>query len=66
MKNEKGRKEKIAFFCLLIASVCFYISAAIGIFGNNGSNWEVRLCLGSAFLCIALTRLYKGDDEKDE
>ena len=59
-----NKKEKIAFICYLTASICFYISAIIGIFSKS-SNWVVNLCLGSAFLCLSTTRLNKNNNDKD-
>lgn len=60
----KNNKDKIAFVCFLIASICFYISAIIGIFSKGESNWVANLCLGSAFLCLSTTHLNK--DKKDK
>ena len=54
-KEQKNNKNKIAFVCFLIASICFYISAIIDIINKDGSNWAVNLCLGSTFLCLSTT-----------
>lgn len=59
----KNNKEKIAFICFLVASICFYIGAIIGIINKNGSNGAVNLCLGSAFLCLSTTHLNKNKDK---
>lgn len=64
MNNDK--KEKITFICYLIASICFYISAIIGIFSKTDSNWVVNLCLGSTFLCLSTTHLNKDKNDKDK
>lgn len=61
----KNKKEKITFICYLIASICFYISAIIGIFSKS-SNWVVNLCLGSAFLCLSTTHLNKDKNDKNK
>lgn len=68
MKNEqrKNNKEKVAFICFLIASMGYYISAVIGIFSKDGSNWVVNMCLGSAFLCLSTTHLNKDEDKNDK
>ena len=47
-------KEKIAFYCYLAASVCFFISAVINFFGNKYMA-VTHLCLGAAFLGLAST-----------
>ncbi len=65
MKNNSKNKDKIAFICFLVASICFYISAVISIVGKNGSNGVVNICLGSAFLCLSTAHLNK-DKEKTE
>lgn len=56
------RRDKVSFICYLIASICFYISAIIGIVNKNESNWVVDLCLGSAFLGLSST--HKNKDKK--
>lgn len=61
---KKKQKEKITFICYLVASICFYVSAIIGIITKEGSNWVVNLCLGSAFLCLSTTHLNKEKDSK--
>lgn len=61
MKNKQ--KEKIAFVCFLVASICYYVSAIIGIFSKDTGNWVVSLCLGSAFLCLSTTHLNKKEDK---
>lgn len=58
------KKEKICFICYIIASICFYLSALIGICSHNGGNWVVNLCLGSAFLCLASTHREKKEEKK--
>lgn len=58
------RRDKVSFICYLIASICFYISAIIGIVNKNESNWVVDLCLGSAFLCLSSTHINKNKDKK--
>lgn len=66
-KPEKNR-NKTAFICSLAASICFYISAIIGIAVTDNSSWVVNLCLGSAFLCISTVYLNKyktKDNDKD-
>lgn len=65
MKNE-NKKEKIVFICFLVASICFYISAIINISSNDGSDWAVNLCLGSAFLCLSTTHLNKNKSNKNK
>lgn len=55
---KKDKREKTAFICFLVAAICYYISAIIGIFSKD-DNWVVNLCLGSVFLCISSTHLYK-------
>ena len=62
MKKEK--REKITFVCFLTASICYYVSAIIGIFSKDNSNWVVNLCLGSAFLCLSTTHLNKNNKDK--
>lgn len=64
MKDEN--KEKIAFICFLIASICFYVSAVIGMISKDGSNWIVNMCLGSAFLCLSTTHLHKDKNNKNK
>ncbi|MDE6434078.1 MAG: hypothetical protein K2L07_07585 [Lachnospiraceae bacterium] len=63
MKERQNNKEKIAFICFLIASICFYISAAIGIISKDGSNVVTNLCLGSTMLCLSTTYLNKDEDK---
>lgn len=63
MKNQ-NKNDKIAFICFVVASICFFISALIGMISDDGSNWVVNMCLGSAFLCISSTYLNK--DKSDE
>lgn len=60
------KKEKITFICYITASICFYISAIIGIISKTDGNWVVNLCLGSAFLCLSTTHLNKDKDDKDK
>ncbi len=62
-KEQENNKEKIAFICFLIASICFYITAIISIVSKDGNNWIVNLCLGSAFLCLSTTHLNKNEDK---
>lgn len=60
MKN----KEKVAFYCYLAASVCFFISAAINFFSAETKYLTVtQFCLGISFLGLASTHR-KGKDEK--
>lgn len=65
MKSGKDNKDKIAFIFLLSASICFYVSAIIGIVRGNSGNWIINLCLGSALLCLSTTHLNKGKNDKD-
>ena len=66
MKNEqKDNKEKITFICFLIASICFYISAAFCFMDEitDSGMGVVNLCLGSAFLCLSSTHLNKKGEQ---
>lgn len=65
-KKQKNNKEKVTFICFLIASICFYISAIIGIVSKDESNWVVNLCLGSAFLCLSTVYLSKDGDKNNK
>lgn len=56
---KKEQREKISFVCFLVASICYYVSAIIGIFSKGDSNWVLNLCLGSLFLCLSTTHLNK-------
>ena len=60
----RERKEKIAFLCFLAASIGFYLSAIVGIFGRGEGNWGVSLCLGSAFLLLSTSHLHKSDPKE--
>ena len=62
-KMKERQNKKITFICFLIASICFYISAAIGIISKAGSNAVTNLCLGSTFLCLSTAYLNKDKDE---
>lgn len=59
----KEQREKISLICYLTASICFYISGMISIM-NKTDNWAISLCLGSAFLCLSTTYLYKKDEKR--
>lgn len=55
-------KEKISYYCFLVASVCFFICAVIGFFSEGSRGMAVtHLCLGAAFLCLASTHKIKED-----
>lgn len=57
-------KEKIAYYCYIVASICFYISAIIEFFSDESTGMAVtHLCLGSAFLCLATTQINKKKDK---
>lgn len=61
---KKEQRDKVAFICFLAASLCYFVSAIIGILTKDNSNWVVNLCLGSAFLCLSTTHLNKNDGQK--
>lgn len=63
--KQKNNKEKITFLCFLVASICFYISAVIGIMSKDESSWVVNLCLGSAFLCLSTVHWNRDKDNND-
>ena len=65
MKKEQNSKEKITFICFLIASICFYISAAFCFMdeATDSGMGVVNLCLGSAFLCLSSTHLNKKGEQ---
>ena len=49
-------QQKVIYYCYLIASVSFCISAVINFFSNDTSFLTmVHLCLGATFLCLAST-----------
>lgn len=58
------KKKNISFICFLIAAVCFYISAIMGII--NKENWISDFLLGCSFLCLAFTPLTKDKDDKKQ
>lgn len=60
-----NNKNFIAFVCYIIASICFYISAIIGIFSKESGNWITNMCLGSAFLGLASTHFPKRNNDKN-
>lgn len=64
--GKKNNNDRIAHICFLVSSICFYISAIIGIVSKDGSNWVVNLCLGSTFLCLSTTYLNKDEDKNDK
>ena len=63
-ENKKNKKDRIAFFGFLFASVCFYAAAALAIIRKDGGSWPTNFCLGSAFLCLSQTH-WKQDQSKD-
>ena len=63
-ENNKNRKDRIAFFGFLFASVCFYASAALAVIRKDGG-WNTGFCLGSAFLCLSHTH-WKQDKNKSD
>ena len=57
-------KQKVAYYCYLVASVSFFISAAINFFSNDTSSMSViHLSLGATFLCLAST--HRKDKDKE-
>ncbi|MDE6501017.1 MAG: hypothetical protein K2K02_09635 [Ruminococcus sp.] len=57
-------KEKFAFYCYLVASVSFFISATINFFSKETKYLTVtHICLGTSFLCLAST--HKKDKDKN-
>lgn len=62
---KKDKREKITFVCLMVASICFYISAILGFINETTDNTTgiVNLCLGSSFLCLSTTYLNKKEDK---
>ena len=63
-ENNENKKDRIAFFGFLFASVCFYAAAARAILCKDGGNWISSFCLGSAFLCLSQTH-QKQDQNKN-
>lgn len=63
MKNMN--KDKVAFLACLVASICFYVSAIIGM-SSGAENWVVNFCLGSAMLCLSTTHLNKEEKEEEK
>lgn len=56
-------KEQVSYYCYLIASFCFFISAVINLFSNDTQYLSVvQFCLVAVFLCLAFARR-KGKDE---
>lgn len=66
MKKGQNKKEKITWICFLLASVCFYIAAIIGMISKDGNNVNINLCLGSAFLCLSTVQLRKNRNNKEQ
>lgn len=62
-ENNENRKDRIAFFGFLLASVCFYAAAALAMIRKDGSNWTTHFCLGSAFLCLSQTHRKQGKNK---
>lgn len=57
-------QQKVIYYCYLIASVSFFISAAINFFSNDTSSMTViHLSLGATFLCLASSHR-KGKDKE--
>lgn len=47
-------KEQVSFYCYLIASFCFFISAVINLFNNDTQYLSViQFCLVAVFLYLA-------------
>lgn len=65
MKNEQKSSEKTPYIPFLIIAICHYITAIIWAFSKNAGMSGMYICLGSAFLCIAISYRNK-NKEKDE
>lgn len=62
------KENKIAMYCFLAASICFYISSFFYFIGEstNNSIGIVNLCLGSTFLCLFAVHTNKNKDNSDK
>lgn len=63
----KKAQKNNDYVCFLLVAICYYISAIFSMISKDGNTWTMYLCLGSAFLCIAVSYRNKNKDkEKDE
>ena len=52
------KSDKIAGICFLVASICYFICAIIGIFSKD-TMAVTNLCLGACFFCLSSVYLNK-------
>ncbi|MCH5167054.1 MAG: hypothetical protein J1F35_04090 [Erysipelotrichales bacterium] len=58
------KENKITMTCYIVASICFYISAAICFISDESSMGILDLCLGSTFICLSALYMNKNKGNK--